>query len=288
MANSRDRALWLLARSFASLRARIERSTGLHLKGVGLLLRRLRSDFEFAACGFRWHLDHRIADTYASLAAKEFSEPETITFLQAVAARSPTPLTFVDVGANIGQMVVVMAAHGNVQRVVAFEPHPVCADVCRRNLSLNGLQGDVRQSVVSNGEPAAFIIGEHSQESGIQRASVDAPMVNTVRLDDALDVAGPVVLLIDVEGAELDVLSGAAQFIARNQPLIIFEYHEATKQRFSLEEVRHLLGEKYEIMRLRSDGQLDSQLEKTWNCVALHRESSLYDAAQGSFSTARK
>jgi hypothetical protein len=83
----------------------------------------------------------------------------------------------------------------------------------------------------------------------------------------------PAILIIDVEGAELDVVVGGQEFIQRNHPLIIFEYHYQTRTVFTLEDMKRALGSEYDIYRLRHDGLLDRNLEQTWNCVAVHRHS---------------
>ena len=49
--------------------------------------------------------------------------------------------------------------------------------------------------------------------------------VETARLDDVLpDGFAPSLLKIDVEGAELLVLRGAAEAVARHRPMVIFEH----------------------------------------------------------------
>jgi hypothetical protein len=78
------------------------------------------------------------------------------------------------------------------------------------------------------------------------------------------------IMLIDVEGHELQVLQGAREFIVRRAPLIVFEYNLTTRLHFALQEVRDLLGDQYRFKRLRGsgDGRLDDLLGDTWNIVA--------------------
>lgn len=96
--------------------------------------------------------------------------------------------------------------------------------------------------------------------------------ISLCTLDEAIEVGAdtPVLILIDIEGGELDALRGAANLIARQQPLIIFEYNETTRRYFELSQVRGLLGACYKLYRLRSeDGLLYEDLSLTWNVVAL-------------------
>jgi hypothetical protein len=90
----------------------------------------------------------------------------------------------------------------------------------------------------------------------------------------------PAILIIDVEGAELDVVAGAQEFVRRNHPLIIFEYHYQTRTVFALDDMMSVLGIEYDMFRLRHDGLLDRNLEETWNCVAVHRHSAWFMECQ--------
>jgi FkbM family methyltransferase len=282
MGNGADRMLWPLVRGFANVRRWVKQATGIRIKGLGFLLRRLRSDFAFEACGFRWHLDHRIGGSYAVLLTGAFQEPETHLFLTRIANDADFDISFVDVGANIGEMVIPMAAHPRTRRVIAFEPHPVCAHVIRRNLTLNGLhKTEIREELVGDGSAQPYVIdASESSISGIRHGAANAQIMRAVRLDDVLSITEEVILLIDVEGAELDVLRGAQRLIATRRPLIIFEYNSVTSQHFSLDDVRAVLGIGYELLRLRTDGSLDSVLQDMWNCVAVSRDSRFYALVQ--------
>jgi FkbM family methyltransferase len=270
-----DEWLWQLSRLYARGYGWFKDRTGHNLKGLGFLLRRLRSDREFDAAGHRWFFDHRIGGTYMRLIAGGHNEPETHGLLEFIAGSSDRALTFVDIGANIGEMVIAMAAHPKVSNVIAFEPHPTCFDVCRKNLALNGLRGEVQQSLVGDGTPQPYVIDtRYAPTSGIRRDMRDVQLTPTARIDDVLRVENECVLLIDVEGAELDVLKGGRAFVSRTRPLIIFEYSALIQRRlFTLADVQGVLGAEYELYRLRLDGYLDRDLNDTWNCVAVHAES---------------
>lgn len=278
--------VWKAAKLYSGLYGRVKDATGRNLKGIGFLLRRMKHDREFESSGFRWHFDHRIAATYVRLPGGSHNEPETQDFLQYVVGAVGPGVTFVDVGTNIGEMVVPMAAHRNVTRVIGFEPHPICAEVCRRNLLLNGLKADVRSMLVGDGTAQAYVVDPvYAPTSGIRHDLPHAPRTPTMTLDDQLDVDGTCVLLIDVEGAELDVMKGGARFIAKVRPLIVFEYNYVNRGLYGLEEVRAVLGPAYDIVRLRSDALLDRELDDTWNCVAVHETSVFRPIMEKRFAT---
>jgi FkbM family methyltransferase len=255
--------------------SQVKERTGRNLKGLGFILRRLEQDREFTACGRRWFFDHRIAGTYMRLVGGTHNEPETQSFLSYILEGLDHSITFIDVGANIGEMVVPMAAHPKVTRVIGFEPHPVCAEVCRKNLALNRLnKTDLHVSLVGDGSAQPYVIDPmYAPTSAIRHDLPDAPLTRSVRLDDQADITGDSILLIDVEGAELDVMKGGQRFIRENRPLVIFEYNFVNRTLYTLNQVREVLGQGYEIVRLRSDGYLDRELGETWNCVAIPTDS---------------
>ena len=94
------------------------------------------------------------------------------------------------------------------------------------------------------------------------------------RLDDcarinSISPEAQVVLMIDVEGYELEVIRGGFDFIRRIRPLIIFEYNQISKSHYKINEVCEVLGNSYDFFRLKTDGGLDKNLENAWNCIAL-------------------
>ncbi|VTU17454.1 methyltransferase, FkbM family [Variovorax sp. PBL-H6] len=143
--------------------------------------------------------------------------------------------TFVDVGANIGMHTLAAAsAMQSSGRIIAFEPHPMTHDLLRKSLVLNGFAGmtETHQVAASNrtGHLPLHLgptCGHHSlyplEGAGQGATTIDVPLV---RIDDMIDASTSVDLMkIDVEGAELDVIEGAATTIGRNADLgIIMEF----------------------------------------------------------------
>ena len=261
-----------LARSYARLYAVVKNRFNINLPGVGWLLRRVRADAELDVDGVIFHLDHRIASSYGTLVAGYPNEPETPALLKRVLDGVTEPVTIVDVGANVGDVVLHIAAHPRVSRIVAFEPHPIAAAALRRSAAINGFGNlHVLEELAGDGGHYHFDVNErNANASKIDSAGSRA----SVRLDDRLaDAAGLLVLVIDVEGAEAKVLRGALETIRRVQPLVVFEYNYVSRAHFKLDEIRELLGTSYEILRLRRDGGLDRQFDESWNCVAIPRSS---------------
>ena len=89
------------------------------------------------------------------------------------------------------------------------------------------------------------------------------------RLDDLLAEPGstpPDLVKIDVEGAETDVLRGAAQTLAKVRPILLIELHGTN------EAVAHLLSEAGYLSRVL--GSRSTMLESPWNAqiIALPAE----------------
>jgi len=142
-----------------------------------------------------------------------------------------------DIGANLGYFTLVAARLvGPEGRVVAFEPVPWCAESVAANAALNGLDHvEVRAQAVSrtSGRERLLVVGhaDHSLLASVgshanTREQID---VDAVAIDDLVgagEIPPPDVLKIDTEGAELLVLDGMRETIARHAPRIICEIHD--------------------------------------------------------------
>lgn len=265
-----QRLLWWAATRYAWMHGRAH-ARGVRLRGLGWLLRRVRTDHVLDVDGVRLWFDHRVAAAYDRLVAGEMNEPETAVFLDSVLDALAEDVTFVDVGANVGEFLIPMAAHPRVAHAIGFEPQLACAQACERSAALNDFAHvRVYRELVADGTAKRFAVNANAPN--VSAIADEGDLVETIRLDDALaDVDAPLVLLVDVEGAEPLVLSGAASVLRRTRPLIVFEYNFLSRRHYRLDEVRHTLGSGYDVLRLRRDGRLDSAVEESWNCVAVPR-----------------
>jgi FkbM family methyltransferase len=217
--------------------------------------------------------------------AGEWNEPETHRFLRHITASVDAPLCFVDIGANIGAIALDAARLPGIRSVIAVEPDRRCVAAIEASCRLNGFTNVsvVSAAVSSKPGPVQFIADEHSFLSHVERrpesgADLYATWVAGLTLDGiSADITDASIVLIDVEGSELDVLSGGIQFIRRLKPLIIFEYNRISRAHFDLEQVRSVLGPEYEIFRLNHNGRLDRELEVTWNCCAISKDTVFHE-----------
>ena len=144
-----------------------------------------------------------------------------------------------DVGANIGVYVLQLARwSGSTGRVVAFEPNPEAAQILRRHVSLNGIDGQVTVVPRAVGSRPGFLpffsVGaEGMSRLGAPNAALEAfavqSTVEVITLDDYVESTGtaPDWLIIDVEGFEFEALAGAKRLIGKRgaRTNIVVEFH---------------------------------------------------------------
>jgi FkbM family methyltransferase len=220
---------------------------------------------------------------YSLLIAGKFPEPETHLLFSRVIPKIKEKLCFIDVGAAVGEMVIDVAGYDNVAHVVGFEPDPDLAKACRLSAAINEYDNiSIIPKVVADEIKSVNFKFNRSRGTSGKISEVKNCTTETVvctTLDNEIPENNlPYILLIDVEGAEFLVLKGAFNFIKRKQPLIIFEYISWRDN--NLPEIMDFLGDNYEIYKLDTDGWLNSKLDNTWNCVAVHKNSSFYPICQ--------
>jgi len=253
----------------------IKDSLGLNLRGFGLALDQLTSPGVLRVHDLSLYFHPPVARSFARLVAGDWNEPESHKFLRDVLKLIPESVVFVDVGANVGEMVLDMARHPKVDKILAFEPNPECVYSLQGSLELNGFDGVTlfMSACGSVTEDASFRVGADPSTGSLTRepAFGDSDTRVEVTMLDAhlMHIGKPALLLIDVEGHELEVLKGGRNFVAENHPLIVFEYHGETRKFFSLGDVKDVLGDGYVLRRLTRNGRLSEDLRGAWNMVAL-------------------
>lgn len=133
----------------------------------------------------------------------------------------------IDIGANIGTVTLPLARHvGERGRVLAFEPQRIVFQYLCANVALNGLTNvETIWAALGAAVGATRIQSPAPGESvnfGAARTGEEGARVPMLRLDD-LQLARCDLIKVDVEGMEYEVLSGAAQTVARLRPAVYFE-----------------------------------------------------------------
>lgn len=142
-----------------------------------------------------------------------------------------------DVGANVGiYSLCASSGVGSYGGVYAFEPLERNLRYLRKHLALNNLQNcTVLESAVCD-KAGTLSFSAADWSSSMARLSSDGEIkVPSTTLDICIygekRFRPPNVIKIDVEGAELKVLSGAARAICESHPMIFLEDHGAELHR---------------------------------------------------------
>lgn len=144
--------------------------------------------------------------------------------------------TLLDVGANVG-LVSVPVSLRTPARCIAFEPAPLNAACLRRNAARHGVTERVAVHELALSERAGNIAFALSPDNGgdhhvlapgaLRDAETERVIeVACARLDDVIDASAlpkPIVLKLDVQGAEAKVLRGAQRTL-RYADAAVLEY----------------------------------------------------------------
>ncbi len=169
--------------------------------------------------------------------------PHEADFAWFAGITKPSPVV-IDIGANRGQSIRSLQLFLTTPCIHAIEPNPLLASHLATNAELGG--GSITNVALSDGtgtlvlyvpryghthydtrasasrdQAASFLtsdsfLGFTDSRSGVERIEVE------MRTLDSLELA-PDIIKIDVEGAELGVLTGGSHTITEHQPVMLIE-----------------------------------------------------------------
>jgi FkbM family methyltransferase len=194
---------------------------------------------------------------------------------EVAAAVRPGMVCF-DVGANVGYYTLLFSTLcGSGGQVAAFEPLPGNCDLIRYHLELNGCSNArVEPVAVTDFDgPAHFTPGSDNSSGHL---APDGPLVvPCTRLDTFVGrglAPSPDILKIDVEGAEMEVIEGAAETLRRSRPMLFVAAHDDHTRR-GCRSLLDALG-----YRVQGVGGVDP--DRTYELVATHPAARLALACQ--------
>ena len=167
-------------------------------------------------------------------------QPYEYAMLRDMATHLGDTDVFVDIGANIGNHSMYIAAVTGCQ-VHAFEPNPHLAAGLKQSVLANSLQQKIAVHQLGLGATAgqAHFSVLNPANLGAQSLEVGQGDIQVTTLDEMLAGKSVKVIKIDVEGMELAVLQGAVDTIKHSNPVIYIECQ--TKENY--EQVSTLLAE---------------------------------------------
>ncbi|MEX0348672.1 MAG: FkbM family methyltransferase [Paracoccaceae bacterium] len=143
---------------------------------------------------------------------------------------------FVDIGANVGNHSIFVAAFLAPSKIVPFEPNPAAYKLLIANIAANGFRDVFDLSHLGYGlsdHPAdGFAMHARRRNLGSARMVEGAGDISTIVGDVALQDTTPDLIKIDVEGMELQVLQGLRQTIERAKPKIFIEVDDVNDAAF--------------------------------------------------------
>ena len=144
---------------------------------------------------------------------------------------------FCDVGAHFGYFTLLAADIVRDQgKVISFEASRATFDVLKENTSL--AKNIVIENIAAADDNREFVFHEYPvlkseynslvkpSENELRKNSPKKIKITGQKLDDYFTKKNiyPKIIKIDVEGAELQVLSGMADFLKNNAPVVVMEY----------------------------------------------------------------
>ncbi|HEX7802015.1 MAG TPA: FkbM family methyltransferase [Pseudoxanthomonas sp.] len=128
----------------------------------------------------------------------------------------------VDVGSNIGSIVIPAVRRNIFERGTAIEPHPENFKLLCANLALNGISSRVTtlSNAVGTESGSTLRMLESVSNSGNHMISDDGLQVATIRLDELGIGQDGTLLWMDIEGYEGHALAGAPELVSAGVPLV--------------------------------------------------------------------
>ena len=159
---------------------------------------------------------------------------EQVAMRAVLAASLGTESTYVDVGTNRGQVLAEAVRIAPQGAHLAFEPIPELAaqvesafpQVETRRLAIGAEPGEAEFCHFRSLDGWSGL--RRNPEISDERGRPEYFTVTVSTLDAELAGREPAVVKIDVEGAELQVLEGARETLARARPAVIFEHTDAS------------------------------------------------------------
>ena len=181
--------------------------------------------------------------------------------------------TFLDVGAAFGEYLLFASMNPKIRYIYGFEPIPYLYKIIKKILNLNpsfAKKIKIKNCALGDytGSTKFYLNNVSIMYSRLTPSNSNVIYdVSINRLDDLrLKIQPPVLMLIDVEGHEIQVLKGSINFIKKYRPTIIIEVWE--KNILEYEKFISKMKYKYEMMWKEKNSDTES-----WKLIPLNNRS---------------
>ena len=212
------------------------------------------------------------------------SEPWMSDVLRHLFARKSG--AFIDVGVNLGQTLIKVAAIDPAREYVGFEPNPACVDYAWKLIEKNQLPYTVIPAGVSadttllnlemfradDTDPSASIIPNFRANVVSRRPVL---VMNPADLPEGVLPDEIAVVKIDVEGGELFVIEGLLELLQKRRPFLVVEILPAAdSERMERQEKieRHLRELDYRLYRIRRSAGESFQSFESIQTIGTHKD----------------
>ena len=163
-----------------------------------------------------------------------FYEPKE---MEAIEAHFPEGGIFVDIGANVGNHSLYVAAFKAPTKVIPFEPNPDAYRLLLANIAINDFQdrfdlGHLGVGLSDKPQEGLEMVFQPRNLGGSKMASTGEGDLTVVVGDEALAGVDPDMVKIDVEGMEMQVLRGLEKTIGRARPVLMLEIDDLNLEAF--------------------------------------------------------
>lgn len=180
----------------------------------------------------------------------------------AAAAKSSSGV-FVDVGANLGQILLKMSSLNPARPYIGFDPSTFNASYVQQLIDINGLDQctifpvglSARFSTVKflfsgEGDPMGTIVPGFWSGATERTRSVAAVALAGDDILATLGIGKVGIIKIDVEGGELDVIEGLRETIGLHRPIVIVEVLPMDEENSTLEALKSVPWKKARAAKL--------------------------------------
>lgn len=176
------------------------------------------------------------SDSYFSRMKRSRKENDFLTYIVRRTLRADSNV--LDVGANIGVTSVLFAGTATAGQVHSFEPSPTAFPLLQATIEANDLANVTAHQLACGAQKGQLTFFDNPDSASASHLAVadrtlgqSNATVEVTTLDDFVQERGIDrldLVKIDVEGLELDVLTGASDVLSRLKPGVFLEFNSFT------------------------------------------------------------